>query len=45
MKDKLIKNEYQKKIKLLNKYNRKYYDQNLSIISDIEYDELKKKDS
>ncbi len=43
MKDKLIKNEYQKKIKLLKKYNRKYYDQNLSIISDTEYDELKKK--
>ena len=42
MNDELIRKEYKKKIKLLNKYNRKYFDENLSVISDSEYDKLKK---
>ena len=42
MKDKLIQKEYQKKIKLINYYNKKYYNDNISEISDFNYDELKK---
>jgi len=38
----IIQKEYQKKIKLLNYYNQKYYNENISEISDTEYDELKK---
>ncbi len=37
-----IKDEYKKKIKLIKDYNQKYYDKNLSIISDSDYDKLKK---
>ena len=42
MNKKLIRNEYEKKIKLLNHYNHKYFDENLSEISDSKYDILKK---
>ena len=42
MVDKKIQNLYLKKIKLLNKFNESYYDNNESIISDQEYDDLKK---
>jgi DNA ligase (NAD+) len=38
----LIKNKYQEKIRLIKKYNKKYYNENLSTITDSEYDELKK---
>ena len=37
-----IKKEYLKKIKLIQKYNRFYYDKNESIISDQAFDALKK---
>jgi DNA ligase (NAD+) len=39
-KKKVIEN-YQKKINLLNKYNKKYYNENKSLIEDSEYDKLK----
>ena len=42
MKDELTQKEYKKKIKLINYYNQKYYNDNISEISDSEYDELKK---
>ena len=42
MDKKLIRNEYEKKVKLLNYYNRKYFNENLSEISDSKYDLLKK---
>ena len=42
MSDDLIKKKYNKKIKLLNNYNKKYYDQNISEVSDIIYDNLKR---
>ncbi len=42
MKKKEILIKYQNKIKLLNKYDKIYYDQNSSFVSDQEYDELKK---
>ena len=42
MSNELIQKDYKKKIRLLKKYNRKYFDENLSIVSDFEYDELKK---
>ena len=38
----LIKKKYNKKIKLLNDYNKKYYDQNISEVSDTIYDNLKR---
>ena len=38
----LLKRDYLKKIKLINKYNKFYYDKNNSLISDKEYDKLKK---
>ena len=38
----LIKKNYIKKIKLLQRYNRKYYNENISEISDTEYDKIKK---
>ncbi len=41
MTDKSIKDKYNEKIRLIKKYNRKYYDENVSIISDSEYDKLK----
>ena len=36
-----IKKNYLKKIKLLKKYNKFYYDKSKPLISDKEYDELK----
>ena len=41
MNDSSIKNEYIKKIKLLHKYNKAYFDQNKSLITDQEFDILK----
>ena len=41
MNDSSIKNEYIKKIKLLHKYNKAYFDQNKSLITDQEFDLLK----
>ena len=41
MNSKKIENLYLKKIKLLDKYNKIYFDENESQISDFEYDELK----
>ncbi|MFL2852047.1 MAG: NAD-dependent DNA ligase LigA [Candidatus Pelagibacter sp.] len=38
----LIKEEYKKKIKLLNYYNQQYYNENTSQISDSDFDFLKK---
>ena len=38
----LIKNQYKKKIKLLSHYNKVYYNDNISEITDSEYDDLKK---
>ena len=38
----LIKKKYQKKIKLYNYYNKKYYNENVSEITDSEFDDLKK---
>jgi DNA ligase (NAD+) len=37
----LIKKNYNKKIELLNYYNKKYYDENISEITDAEFDDLK----
>ena len=42
MNDKIIKKKYFEKIKLINQYNKKYFDENQSEISDAEYDLLKK---
>ena len=42
MKKNLIKNEYNKKLKLYQYYNKKYFDENLSEIPDSDYDKLKK---
>ena len=41
MSNELIQKEYKKKIKSLIYYNRRYYNGNISEISDFEYDELK----
>ena len=41
MNDKLIQKRYNKKIELLNLYNKKYYDDNISKVTDSEYDLLK----
>ena len=41
MKKDLIKKKYKKKIKQLNHYNKKYYDENVSEINDSEFDKLK----
>ena len=38
----LIKKKYKKKIELLTYYNRKYFDDNISEISDLEFDDLKR---
>ncbi len=40
--NKKIKTEYEKKIKLINKYNEYYYNKSNSLVSDKEYDDLKK---
>ena len=37
----LIKKNYKKKIELYNYYNKKYYDENISEISDAAFDDLK----
>ena len=42
MKENLIKKNYLKKIKLYEYYNQKYFDENKSLISDGDYDYLKK---
>ena len=42
MNDKEINKNYLKKIKLIKKYNKLYYNKNSSIISDYEFDILKK---
>ena len=42
MKKKLIQKEYDNKIKLIQRYNKGYYDKNNSEISDADYDLLKK---
>ncbi len=42
MKKDLIQKEYRKKIKLLTYYNKKYYDNSITEITDSEYDNLKK---
>ena len=41
MKKSLIKKEYNKKLKLIKRYNQKYYSNNISEITDSEYDSLK----
>ncbi len=41
MRNQLIQKEYNKKVKLLNYYNKKYYNDNISEITDSEYDLLK----
>ncbi len=42
MKDSLVRKEYSKKIKLFQKYSREYFSNNISLISDQEFDILKK---
>ena len=42
MKIKEIQKEYEKKIKLINKFNNFYFEKSNPIVSDKEYDELKK---
>ena len=42
MKKDLVKKKYQKKIKELNHYNKKYFNENVSEITDSEFDQLKK---
>ena len=39
----LIKKKYKEKIELYNYYCKKYYDENISEISDADFDDLKKK--
>ena len=42
MDKKKIKLEYNKKIKIINDYNKNYYDKSRPLVEDKEYDELKK---
>jgi DNA ligase (NAD+) len=42
MNKEIIRNVYKKKIKLIKDYNQKYYNENLSLIPDSDYDKLKK---
>tara|TARA_Y100000591_G_scaffold315680_1_gene323544 strand:+ start:368 stop:658 length:291 start_codon:yes stop_codon:yes gene_type:complete len=42
MEKKQIKKLYNSKINLLKKYNKSYFDKNKSLVSDKEYDEIKK---
>jgi DNA ligase (NAD+) len=42
MSKKKIQKEYNKKIKLINNYNRYYYNESSPLVSDNEYDEIKK---
>ena len=41
MNKKKIESDYKKKIKLLNIYNKEYYDASKPLVSDKEYDDLK----
>ena len=43
MDKKKIKKIYSEKIELIKNYNKSYFDQNKPIVSDEDYDELKKK--
>ena len=43
MNKKKIQLEYEKKIILINKYNKYYYDNSKPLVNDNEYDRLKKK--
>ena len=43
MDKKEIKKLYNSKVNLLKKYNESYFDKNKSIVSDKEYDEIKKR--
>ncbi len=38
----LIKKNYKKKVDLFNRYNKKYFDENISEISDFDFDKLKR---
>ena len=42
MDKKLIEKKYNEKLELLKKYNRKYYNDNISVVTDADYDILKK---
>ena len=42
MNENLIKKKYNKKIELLNHYNKRYYNDNISEVSDSFFDNLKK---
>ena len=42
MNKKKIQLEYEKKILLINKYNKFYYDRNKPLVNDHDYDELKR---
>ena len=42
MENKKIENKYLKKIKLISRYNKYYYDKNSPLVEDFKYDELKK---
>ena len=42
MNKEIIRNEYKNKIRLIKSYNQKYYNENLSVITDSDYDNLKK---
>ena len=42
MKFEKLKKDYLKKIQKIHKYNKSYYDKSYSLISDQEYDKLKK---
>ena len=42
MNKKLIKDDYKKKLSQIKIYNKNYYDKSKSLISDQEYDHLKK---
>ena len=42
MNKKKIENQYNKKISLIKKYNQYYYDKSKPLVSDQEYDELRR---
>ena len=42
MNKKKIQLKYEKKIKLINNYNKNYYDKNNPLVTDSDYDHLKK---
>ena len=44
MSKKEVQKEYNKKIKLINNYNDYYYNQSSPIVSDREYDEIKREE-